>query len=147
MIERTCVLIKPDGVGKKVVGKILERLESEGFQLLGLKMLRPSREEMEALYEEHRAKPFFGPFLRFMLSGPVIASVWEGEDAIHRIRKIIGATNSREAAEGTLRRMYGTDNRRNLLHGSDSAEAAQREIRHFFRPEEILEYDPNAWQK
>lgn len=147
MKERTCLLIKPDGIGLKKIGTILGRIESEGFLLLALKMVRLSREEAEDFYEAHRDTFFFSPFIRFMTSGPIVAAILEGEDAIKRVRKMIGATNSREAEEGTLRKLYGTDTRRNLVHGSDAPAAARREIRFFFKPEEVQIYDPDAWKR
>lgn len=147
MRERTCLIIKPDGVGKKVVGKVISCLEENGLKLLALKMLRPERSVLESFYAVHQGKPFFEPFINFMTTGPIIVSVWEGKGAIQQVRKLIGSTNSLEAAPGTLRNLYGTDNRRNLVHASDSPENAQREISFFFRPEEIFQYDENAWRE
>lgn len=146
-MERTCVIVKPDGVGKKVVGEIIKRMESEGLKLIGMKMLRPSRETVEGFYEVHRGKPFFPPFINFMTSGPIVASVWEGPNAVTHVRSVIGATNSKEAAPGTLRNAFGTDNRRNLVHASDSPENAAREIAYYFKPEELYEYDATAWER
>ena len=145
-VERTILIVKPDGVGKKVVGEIIKRFESEGLKLIGLKMLRPNRETVEGFYDVHRGKPFFGPFINFMLSGPIVVSAWEGENAVTRVRQINGATNSKEAAPGTLRNLYGTDNRRNLVHSSDSPENARREIDFYFKPGELLEYNENEWK-
>lgn len=142
MKQRTCLLIKPDGLQKKVVGKVIDRLESEGFELLALKMLPPGRERIEDFYSVHKGKPFFPAFLEFMLSGPFIAMVWQAENAIEKSRRIIGATHSLEAAPGTLRRLYGTDNRKNLMHGSDSEESARREIAVLFDETEI--HDPSG---
>ncbi|MHB9156083.1 MAG: nucleoside-diphosphate kinase [Endomicrobiales bacterium] len=144
-MERTCLIVKPDGVGKKVVGEIVKRLENEGLKLIGLKMLRPTREQIEGFYEVHRGKPFFPAFIGFMTSGPIVVSAWEGKEAVSLVRSVIGDTNSKEAAPGTLRNLYGTDNRRNLVHASDSKENGQREIAYFFRPDEVLKYDPDAW--
>lgn len=147
MIERTCVIIKPDGVGKKIVGKAISYLEEHNLKLLALKMVRPAKEEIENFYSVHKGKPFFEPFIRFMTSGPIIVSVWEGENCISLVRQIIGNTDSRLAAKGTLRNLYGTDGRKNLVHASDSLENAQQEIDLFFAPEEILKYDENAWRQ
>lgn len=147
VIEKTCVIIKPDGVGKKVVGKIIDRFESEGFTLQAMKMVRPTRVLMEGFYAEHKGKSFFEPFIRFVTSGPLVVMAWQGDDAIARVRKILGATNSPEAAPGTLRKSWGTDNRRNLVHGSDSPASASREIAYFFSDQEHGPYDPNAWEK
>ncbi len=132
-------------MGKKVAGEIIKRLESEGLKLCAMKMLKPGREVIEGFYEIHRGKPFFEAFIKFMVSGPIIATVWEGKDAVANIRKIIGATNSKEALPGTLRNLYGTDNRRNLVHSSDSVENANREIAYYFAQDEILSYDENFW--
>ena len=144
-MERTCVIIKPDGIGKKCAGEVIRRFESEGLKLIGLKMLYPPREKIESFYEIHKGKPFFGPFIAFMTSGPIIVSAWEGVNAVAHVRRIIGATNSKEAAQGTLRQLFGTDNRKNLVHASDSEENGKRETSFFFQPEELVEYDPNAW--
>lgn len=132
MIERTCFLIKPDGLAAKVVGKVLDRFEREGFNLVAMKLLPPDRARIEAFYAVHKGKPFYEGLLNFMLEGPSLAIIWEAEDAITRTRGIIGATNSTEAAPGTLRRLYGTDNRRNLVHASDSRESAEHEIELLF---------------
>jgi nucleoside-diphosphate kinase len=140
-MEQTLVMAKPDAVGKGVVGKIIDRFETEGFRLLALKMLRPTVSDLEGFYAEHRGKPFFEPLLEFMTSGPVIPMVWEGNGAVARVRQIVGATNAPEAAPGTLRRSWGTDNRRNLIHASDSLASAEREIAYFFKKEETAPYD------
>ena len=140
MKKRTCILIKPDGIEKKVVGKILAKLEESGFTLMGLKLIVPEKSLYEKFYAEHQGKPFYDGLMNFMLSGPLVATVWqaeEGIDIIARSRQIIGATNSVEAAPGTLRQMYGTDNRRNVVHGSDSDAAADREIKILFKSEEL----------
>lgn len=146
-MERTCLLIKPDGVGKKAVGQIIQRLESEGLKLIAMKMIKPSKKILEGFYAVHIGKPFFEAFMNFMVSGPIIATVWEIDDAIAVVRSIIGATNSKEAAVGTLRNSFGTDNRRNLVHSSDSSENAAKEINFLFTPEELIDYDPNLWIK
>jgi nucleoside-diphosphate kinase len=136
--QRTCLLIKPDGIEKKVAGKVLDRFEREGFGLIALKMLPPDRKRVEEFYSLHRGKPFYDSFIDFMMEGPSIAMVWEGENAVDRTREIIGATHSKEARAGTLRNLYGTDNRRNLVHASDSEDSAEREIGILFAKEEIL---------
>ncbi|OGR80845.1 MAG: nucleoside-diphosphate kinase [Elusimicrobia bacterium RIFCSPLOWO2_01_FULL_64_13] len=134
---RTCLLIKPDGVSKRLVGKVLSRFEEEGFAVAALRVLPPDRAFLESFYSMHRGKPFFGPFLEFMLEGPSVAAVLEREDAVARCRKIIGATDPGSAEPGTLRALFGTDNRRNLVHASDSAESARREIEILFAGEEL----------
>ncbi len=146
-MERTCVIIKPDGIGKKVVGEIIKRFETEGLKLLGMKMIWPDRPTIENFYDVHRGKYFFEPFMNFMTSGPIIVSAWEGKDAVFSVRNIIGATDSREAAPGTLRRLFGTDGRKNLVHASDSVENGIKEIDFFFKDGEIIEYNPDEWKK
>lgn len=137
MTLRTCLLIKPDGIEKKVVGKVIERLEQETFDLIAMKLVPPDRKIVEEFYLVHKGKPFYQSFIDFMTEGPFIAMTWQGEDIISRCRKIIGATNSKEAEPGTLRNLYGTDNRRNLLHSSDSEASARKEIGLLFRSDEI----------
>jgi len=144
-MERTCVIIKPDGVGKKVVGEILSRFEREGFKLLAMKMLWPERKILEEFYAVHKGKYFFDLFINFVSSGPIVVCAWEGEGAVKRVRDILGATNSKDAELGTLRQMFGTDGRRNLVHGSDSVENGINEINFFFKKNEIFEYDPDGW--
>ena len=132
-------MIKPDGVKKNVIGKIIGRFESEGMKLVALKMMPPQKELIEKFYAEHSEKSFYGPFIEFMTSGPIVATVWEGDDIINKSRKIIGATNSTEAAPGTLRKLFGTDNRSNLVHGSDSEASMRREISIIFKESEICD--------
>jgi nucleoside-diphosphate kinase len=145
-VERTLVIAKPDAVGKSAVGKIIDRFESEGLRLIALKMVRPDRKGVEGFYSDHKGKPFFAGLTAFMLSGPFVPMVWEGEDAIARVRAINGATNPAAAEEGTLRKALGTDQRRNLVHSSDSAASAAREIDWFFDDYELESYDPEAWK-
>ena len=145
-MERTCVLIKPDGVCKKLVGTILARFEKAGLQLAGLKMARLSRAQAESFYREHKGKPFYAPLIDFMTSAPIVAVIWQGEGAVQKARSLMGATDSRQAQPGTLRREYGLDNRRNLVHGSDSAQSAAREAVFFFKPEELFDYEESDWQ-
>lgn len=145
-MERTCVIIKPDGVCKKVSGDIIKRFDGEGLKLVGLKMVRPSRQAMENFYAVHKERDFFKPLIDFICSAPIIVMAWECENAVAKVRNIIGATNSKEAAAGTLRNMFGTDNRRNVVHASDSVENAKKEISVFFGPEEIMRYEYNDWQ-
>src|SRR5690349_10882979 len=104
MRQRTCVLVKPDGVGKHLVGTVLQRMEKAGLQLAGVKMLRLTPERAEAFYGEHKGKPFYDPLIVFMTSAPIVATVWEGREAIAEARALMGATNSPEAANGTLRK-------------------------------------------
>ncbi len=144
-MERTCILVKPDGVCKNVVGTILARFAQAGLHLRGLKMLRLSPTQAEKFYGEHKGKPFYEPLVKFMTSAPLVATVWEGDGAVAKARSLMGATNSKEAVPGTLRREFGTDNRYNVVHGSDSTASAEREIPFYFKPEEIFSYQDNDW--
>ncbi|RJK97080.1 nucleoside-diphosphate kinase [Vallicoccus soli] len=136
MTERTLVLVKPDGVRRGLVGEVLSRLERRGFTLAALELRQLDRATLERHYEEHRGKPFFEPLVEFMLSGPVVAMVVEGQRVIETFRAMAGATDPVAAAPGTLRgdlgRDWGLKVQQNLVHGSDSPESAQREIGIFF---------------
>ena len=145
-MEQTCILVKPDGVCKNVVGRILSRFSEAGLKPRALKMIRLSPAQAETFYQEHKGKPFYEPLVAFMTSAPIVATVWEGEGAIAKARSVMGATNSTEAAPGTLRREFGTNNRYNVVHGSDSPASAKREIGFFFKPEEIQTYNDNDWK-
>jgi len=145
-MENTCVIIKPDGVCKKVSGDIIKRFDVEGLKLVGLRMARPSKETLERFYAVHKGKEFFEPLIRFMYSAPLIVMAWQAEDAVAKVRRIIGATNSKEAAAGTLRAMFGTDGRRNVVHASDSPENAAKELAFFFKPEDLMKYDYTDWK-
>jgi nucleoside-diphosphate kinase len=146
MSERTCLLVKPDGVGQRRVGAVIDRLERAGLRLAGLRMLKLSRGDAEAFYKEHHGKPFYEGLIRFMTAAPLVATAWEGPDAVATVRSLMGATNSAQAAPETLRREFGTDNRYNLVHGSDSPASAAREIAFFFKPEELFAYGENDWK-
>ncbi len=138
-VERTLMLIKPDAVKKGVEGKIIAHVQEKGFKLVALKKLKLTKEQAQQFYYVHKERPFFGELCEFMSSGPIVAMVWEGENAIEEIRKIMGATNPEEAEEGTLRKLYGTNIGENAVHGSDSKESAQFEIPFFFSRLEIVE--------
>ncbi len=127
-MERTFLMVKPDGVQRRLVGEIIRRLENKGFSLVGLKMLTPTRELAETHYAVHRGKPFFDSVVSFIASGPVVAMIWEGPDVITLSRKVIGATKPADAAPGTLRGDYASTVEQNLIHGSDSPENAETEI-------------------
>lgn len=144
--QRTLVLIKPDGVGKHLIGTVLARFEQAGLKLVGLKMVHLAKSQAADFYKEHQGRPFYDPLLSFMTSAPIVAAVWEGAEAVKAARDMMGATDSRQAQPGTLRRQHGTDNRRNLLHGSDSPASAEREIDCFFQPSELFRYGENDWQ-
>lgn len=141
-MERTFVMVKPDGVQRNLVGEIIRRLENKGFTLIGLKMMSVSRELAEKHYDVHRDRPFFKGLVEFITSGPVVATVWEGEGVVAAARKIIGATNPLSAEPGTIRGDYGIDIGRNLIHGSDALETAQREIELWFSEEELVSWEP-----
>ena len=147
MIERSCLIVKPDGVCKNVCGQIFATLQSSGLKLVALKMIKPSKEAVEQFYSVHIGKPFFEKLLSFMLTAPIIVSVWESENAVAKIRQLIGATNPADAKPGTLRAKYGTDNRRNVVHASDSTDSANMEIKHFFADSEIFSYSQDAWKE
>jgi len=137
-MERTFVAVKPDGVGRGLVGEVVGRLERKGLRLVGLKMMRVGEELAGRHYEAHREKPFFGGLVRFITSGPIVAMVWEGQDAIQIARGVMGATDPAKAAPGTLRGDFAMQIAANIVHGSDGPEAAEREIGLFFRPDELV---------
>lgn len=142
-MERTFLAVKPDGVQRKLVGEIIRRYEAKGFTLVGLKLLNVSRELAEAHYDVHRERPFFGGLVEFITSGPVVAMVWEGDGVVAAARKIIGATNPLTAEPGTIRGDFGVSIGRNLIHGSDAIETAQREIGLWFKDEELVNWQPS----
>jgi nucleoside-diphosphate kinase len=137
-MERTLVIAKPDAVRKNVVGKIISRLEDEGFKLVALKKLKLTKEQAGQFYIVHKDRPFYGELCDFMSSGPIVPMVWEGENVIVRVREIMGATDPSKAAEGTLRKLYGTNVGENAVHGSDSPESAAYEIPFFFSGMELV---------
>ncbi|MDQ0060954.1 nucleoside-diphosphate kinase [Paenibacillus harenae] len=131
-MDRTFVMVKPDGYARGLVGRIVARFEEKGFKLTDAKVMHLSREHAERHYEHLNAKPFFGELVDFIVSGPVFAMIWEGKDAIKNARALIGATNPSEALVGTIRGDYALDVASNIIHGSDSEESAEREIKLFF---------------
>ena len=141
-MERTFIMIKPDGVQRNLVGEVIKRFENKGFTLVGLKLLQPSRTLAEEHYAVHKERPFFGSLVDFITSGPVVAMVWSGEGAIASARKLIGATNPLNAEPGTIRGDYGVDVGRNLIHGSDAPETAQQEITLWFSETELVSWNP-----
>ncbi|CAA9581366.1 Nucleoside diphosphate kinase [uncultured Synechococcales cyanobacterium] len=142
-MERTFLAVKPDGVQRGLVGEILHRFEAKGFTLVGLKLMHVSRELAEQHYGEHKEKPFFAGLVDFITSGPVVAMVWEGKGVVAAARKIIGATNPLNAEPGTIRGSYGIDIGRNIIHGSDAVETAQREIELWFQPADLVAWRPS----
>ena len=133
-------MIKPDGVQRGLIGEIISRLERKGLKIVAMKMLSVSKDLAERHYAEHREKPFFQSLVDYITSGPVVAMVVEGKNAVKVVRTLVGATNPQEALPGTIRGDFGMDIGRNVIHASDSLESAEREISLFFKPEEIVEY-------
>lgn len=136
-IERTLSIIKPDAVGKNFIGKIYTRFEDQGLKIVAAKMLHLSREQAEGFYAVHKERPFYQDLVGFMLSGPVMVQVLEGEDAVARHREIMGATNPDNAAPGTIRADFAGNMEENAVHGSDAPETARAEIEFFFKSDEI----------
>lgn len=136
-IERTISIIKPDAVGKNVIGKIYDRFESSGLKIVAAKMKQLTQAEAEGFYAVHKERPFFKDLVAFMISGPVMIQVLEGENAVLKNREIMGATNPKEAAAGTIRADFAESIDANAVHGSDSLENAKIEIDYFFKAEEI----------
>jgi len=136
-MERTLSIVKPDGVEKGLIGEVINRVEDNGLRVIGLKMVTMSKREAEEFYAVHRGKSFFESLTRFMSSGPAVVMVLEGDNAIERVRDLMGATNPQEAAEGTLRRQFGSNIERNIVHGSDGPDTAAFEIGYFFHTLEI----------
>ena len=137
-MERTLAIIKPDGVARGLIGEIIARLEREGIDILALKMIWMTKEQAKGFYNVHTGKPFYESVTDFMSSGPCVAMILGGKEVINTYRKLMGATDYREAAEGTIRRDYATDIEKNVVHGSDSPQSAAFEIAYFFNELEIL---------
>ena len=136
-VERTLSIIKPDAVAKNVIGQIYSRFEQAGLRVVAARMLQLSREDAEGFYAEHKGRPFFPALIDFMTSGPVVVQVLEGENAIARNRELMGATNPRDAAAGTIRADFAESIDANAVHGSDSPASASREIAYFFATSEL----------
>jgi nucleoside-diphosphate kinase len=139
-MEKSFVMIKPDGVQRGLVGEIISRLERKGLKLSGLKLLQIAPELAAGHYAEHKDKPFYNELVSFITSGPVVAMTWEGLNAVTVIRSLMGKTNPAEAAPGTIRGDLALFMGKNVIHGSDSLQSAEREIKLFFRPEELVTY-------
>lgn len=137
MKERTLSIIKPDGVSRKLVGQVVERLEGAGLTVVAMKMIRMSKEQAKGFYRVHEGKPFYESVTGFMSSGPCVVMVLEGEGGIGKYRKLMGATDYRKAEQGTIRHEFAKDIEKNVVHGSDSAETAAFEIGYFFSNLEI----------
>ncbi len=141
-MERTLIILKPDAVQRGLVGEIVTRFERKGLELVGLKLMRIPASLAEQHYAPHKGKPFYDGLVRFMTSSPVVVLALAGKDAIAISRKMMGATFGSKAEPGTIRGDYGVSNSFNLIHGSDSPEAAQKELGLFFKPDELVEWTP-----
>ncbi|WP_139489169.1 nucleoside-diphosphate kinase [Brevibacillus dissolubilis] len=140
-MERTFIMVKPDGVQRNLTGEIVARFEKKGFKLAGAKLMNVSRELAEEHYGEHKERPFFGELVDFITSGPVFAMVWEGANVIATARNMMGKTNPADAAPGTIRGDFAVSVGMNIIHGSDSPESAAREIGLWFNESEVLSFD------
>ena len=138
-MERTLILLKPDAVQRRLCGRILTRIEEKGYSIVGLKMLQVSKELSRQHYAEHVSKPFYPLLEEFITAGPIVALCVEGPEVVRVMRDLVGKTNGRDAAPGTIRGDYGISRQMNLIHGSDSVESAKREIAIYFRPEDLFE--------
>lgn len=140
-MDRTFLMVKPDGVQRGLIGRIISRLEDKGFKMTAGKLVQVSREQAQQHYAEHAGKPFFEELVGFITSGPVFAMVWEGDNIVTLSRLLIGKTQVTEAQPGTIRGDFAAHTPFNLIHGSDSLESAEREIANFFMPEELVRYE------
>lgn len=139
-MERTFVMVKPDGVQRGIAGQVVSRFESKGLKLVAAKLIVIDEDLASRHYAEHIGKPFYEKLVSFITSGPVLAMVWEGQDAISTVRTVVGKTNPKEAGPGTIRGDFGMTTGRNIIHASDSPASAEREIGLFFQKNEVLEY-------
>jgi nucleoside-diphosphate kinase len=137
-MERTLSIIKPDGVARGIIGEVIKRLEINHLKIVAMKMMKMDTAQAQGFYSVHKERPFFDSLTHFMTSGPVVVMVLEGENAITKYREIMGATDYREAAEGTIRKDFATDIEKNVVHGSDSPETAAFEISYFFNRFELI---------
>ncbi len=140
--ERTLILFKPDAVERRLCGELLSRIENKGLKIVGLKMLKVTPELSKQHYAEHVSKSFYPLLESFITSGPVVALAIEGPEAVSVMRTMMGKTNGRESAPGTIRGDFGVSRQMNLIHGSDGPDAAKRELAIYFKPEELIEYQP-----
>ncbi len=137
-MERTLAIIKPDGVARGLIGEVIKRLENNGFQIAALKLVQLSKNQAKGFYAVHEGRPFFESLTDFMSSGPAVLMILQGENVIARYRELMGATNYKEAAEGTIRREFATDIEKNVVHGSDAPDTAAFEINYFFNSLEMV---------
>ncbi|WJH34198.1 nucleoside-diphosphate kinase [Paenibacillus aurantius] len=140
-MERSFIMVKPDGVQRGLIGEVVKRLEQKGFQLAAAKLMVISREQAEKHYAEHQGKSFYEELISFITSGPVFGMVWQGDQVITISRMLMGKTNTLDAQPGTIRGDFAVHTGNNIIHGSDSPESAEREIANFFREEEIVNYE------
>jgi nucleoside-diphosphate kinase len=136
--QRTLAILKPDCLEKKIEGKVIQKIIDSGFAIKGMRLLSLTQESARKFYEVHNGKPFYESLVTYMTSGPVIAMALEKENAVDDFRKLIGATDPKKAEDGTIRKMYADSIERNIVHGSDSSENAEKEIRHFFKNEDLI---------
>ncbi|MBI2865676.1 MAG: nucleoside-diphosphate kinase [Chloroflexi bacterium] len=140
-MERTLVIVKPDGVQRGLIGPVVSKLESRGLKIVAMKMIRIDRDLAERHYGIHRGKAFFEPLVAYITSSPVVVAVFEGNNAVQVVRNTMGATNPADAAPGTIRGDYALEIGRNIIHGSDSTENAQKEVDLFFQADELMSYE------
>jgi len=138
-VQRTLSIIKPDGIGKGLIGEVVRRFEKEGIRIIAMRMFRLTLREAEGFYAVHRERPFFGSLTEFMSSGPIVVMVLEGDDVISRNRALMGATDPKKADKGTIRADFADSVERNIVHGSDATETAETEIRYFFSDLDVSE--------
>ena len=138
IMERTLAIVKPDGVSRGIIGEVIKRLENNDFKIIAMKMLHLTKKQAEGFYAVHQGKPFFESLTDFMSSGPAVVMILEGENVIARYRELMGATNYKDAAEGTIRKEFATDIEKNVVHGSDALETAAFEMAYFFNRLEII---------
>ncbi len=136
-IERTLSIVKPDGVGRNLIGEVYKRFETAGLKIVAARMMQLSQSEAEGFYAVHRERPFFGGLVKFMTEGPVIVMALEREDAVKKLREVMGATNPANAADGTIRKLFAESIERNSIHGSDAPETAAEELKYFFTTQEL----------
>ncbi|XP_077068551.1 nucleoside diphosphate kinase 3 isoform X3 [Siphateles boraxobius] len=142
--ERTFIAVKPDGVQRRLVGEIIHRFERKGFKLVGMKLLQASEEQLRQHYRDLREKPFYSSLVKYMSSGPIVAMVWQGHEVVKTARKMLGETNPADSLPGTIRGDFCVEVSRNVVHGSDSVESAQREISLWFAHNELLCWEESS---
>eukprot|EP00455_Lapot_gusevi_P009900 TRINITY_DN1444_c0_g1_i2.p2 TRINITY_DN1444_c0_g1~~TRINITY_DN1444_c0_g1_i2.p2 ORF type:complete len:193 (+),score=84.15 TRINITY_DN1444_c0_g1_i2:74-580(+) len=143
--ERTFLALKPDAVQRNLIGEVIRRFEQRGYKLVGLKMIRATQAQAEEHYADLSSKPFFAGLVQYFISGPIVLMAWEGKNVIAGARKMMGETNPNASAPGTIRGDYAQDVGRNIIHGSDSAASAERELTLWFKPEDIVSWSANSY--